>query len=300
MPFVLVTLLLFALLVTLAGFLLSARPQSNMQHVVLSRPPIARRIGGTVHQPPPRYTRAPVQRATRAMLNPSIGIYRGRRQAGEPVRWSVIVIGLVSVFVLGLFTLGKVFPHSAVLNPVWFADGSQPTPAANQKEPLSGTSQRLVRIGQLDPAQYNSPQEYNTWAYSACSAAAMTEVFNAYGRHYRVTDVLKVEAQIGAITPQLGLVEDSGIQRTAAQFGFKTTWGHNLSLDQVISTATRGEPVIVSFPPDRYAGGHILAVIGGDSQTVLLADTSRWNRHSLSRSQFLAWWEGFSAVVTPN
>ena len=174
MPFVLVTLLLFALLVTLAGFLLSARPQSTMQHVVPSRPPIARRIGGTVHQPPPRYARAPVQRATRAMLNPSIGIHRGRRQAGEPVRWSVIVIGLVSVFVLGLFTLGKVFPHSAVLNPVWFADGSQPTPAANQKEPLSGTSQRLVRLSQLDPAQYNSPQEYNTWAYSACSAAAMS------------------------------------------------------------------------------------------------------------------------------
>jgi hypothetical protein len=204
------------------------------------------------------------------------------------------------VFVLGLFTLSIVFPHSAVLNLVWFANSSQPTPAANQKEAFSGTSQPLVRISQLDPAQYNSPQEYATWAYSACSAAALTEVLNAFGRHYRVTDVLKVEAQINEITPQLGLLEESGIQRTAAQFGFKTSWGHNLSLDQVISTANRGEPVIVSFPPDRYAGGHILDVIGGDSQRVLLADTSRWNRQSLSRSQFLAWWEGFSAVVTPN
>ena len=160
-------------------------------------------------------------------------------------------------------------------------------------------SGQLVRISQLDPAQYSSSAEFNTWAYSACSAAAMTEVFNAYGYHYRVTDVLKVEAQIGEITPQLGLVRPEGIQNTAAQFGFQTTWGNNWTLDQVISTANRGEPVIVSFPPDRYDGGHILDVIGGNSTTVYLADTSLWNRHSLSRSQFLAWWEGYAAVVTP-
>ncbi|HKV59872.1 MAG TPA: hypothetical protein VJO32_16390 [Ktedonobacteraceae bacterium] len=160
-------------------------------------------------------------------------------------------------------------------------------------------SRQLVRISQLDPAQYSTPAEFNTWAYSACSAAAMTEVFNAYGRHYRVTDVLKVEAQIGEITPQLGLVRPEGIQNTAVQFGFKTTWGNNWTLDQVISTANRGEPVIVSFPPDRYDGGHILDVIGGTGTMVYLADTSLWNRRSLSRSQFLGWWEGYAAVVTP-
>jgi hypothetical protein len=51
-------------------------------------------------------------------------------------------------------------------------------------------SQQLVRISQLDPAQYNSTDEDNTWAYSACSTASMTEVFNAYGSHYRITDIL--------------------------------------------------------------------------------------------------------------
>lgn len=163
----------------------------------------------------------------------------------------------------------------------------------------ASASQQLVRISQLDPAQYGSPAEFTTWAYSACSAAAMTEVFNAYGRHYRVTDVLKVEAQIGEITPQLGLVRPEGIQNTAAHFGFKTTWGNSWNLDHIIDLANRGEPVIVSFPPDRYNGGHILDVIGGSSTTVYLADTSLWNRHSLSRSQFLAWWEGYAAVVTP-
>ena len=160
-------------------------------------------------------------------------------------------------------------------------------------------SQGLVRISQLDPAQYSSNAEWNTWAYSACSTAAMTEVFDAYGRHYRVTDVLAVEAQIGAITPQMGLLDPSGIQQTATQFGFKTNWGNSWTLDQVISTANSGKPVIVGFPPDRYAGGHLLVVIGGDSTYVYLADSSLWNHRALTHGQFLQWWGGYAAVVTP-
>ena len=160
-------------------------------------------------------------------------------------------------------------------------------------------SQQLVRISQLDPAQYSSTDEYNTWAYSACSTASMTEVFNAYGHHYRITDILKVEAQIGEITPAQGLLRPEGIQNTAAKFGFKTSWGNSWSLNQVIESANHGNPVIVSFPPDRYDGGHLLVVTGGNATTVYLADSSGWNRHSLSIGQFLQWWEGFAAVVTP-
>lgn len=160
-------------------------------------------------------------------------------------------------------------------------------------------SQRLVRISQLDPNQYSSPDEFNTWAYSACSAASMTEVFDAYGLHLRITDVLQVEARIAEITPTLGLLRPEGIQNTAARFGFKTVWRNSWALDQIIALANKGTPVIVSFPPDRYDGGHILVVTGGDSDYVFLADSSLWNRHSLTRSQFLGWWEGFGAVVTP-
>ncbi|HEX6553474.1 MAG TPA: C39 family peptidase [Ktedonobacteraceae bacterium] len=160
-------------------------------------------------------------------------------------------------------------------------------------------SKQLVRISQLDPAQYNSSGEWSTWAYSACSTASMTEVFDAYGRNYRITDVLKVESQIGAITPQMGLLDPSGIQQTAAQFGFKTDWGNSWSLDRVINTANSGKPVIVGFPPDRYAGGHLLVVIGGDSNYVYLADSSSWNHRMLTHDQFLQWWAGYAAVVTP-
>jgi hypothetical protein len=221
----------------------------------------------------------------------------GWRRSSEPVPMSVIVIGLVSIFILGIYALNFVLPHQVLISLLLF---NLNTPAKSTNQPSNfQASQSLVRLSQLDPAQYNSTQEFQLWAYSACSTASMTEVFNSYGRHYRITDVLKVEAQIGEITPQMGLLEDVGIQRTAARFGFQTIWGHNLSLDQIITIANNGKPVIVSFPPDRYAGGHLLVVTGGNRYTVNLADSSLWNRHALSRTQSLNWWEGFYAIVTP-
>ena len=219
------------------------------------------------------------------------------RRTGESVPLSVITIGLVSIFILGIYALNLFLPHQALISLLLF--NLNTAPKSTNQQPNFQASQNLVRISQLDPAQYNSTQEFNQWAYSACSTASMTEVFNFYGRHYRITDILKVEAQIGEITPQLGLLEDVGIQRTSAHFGFKTLWGHNLSLDQIINIANHGKPVIVSFPPDRYAGGHLIVVTGGNRDTVTLADSSLWNRHLLSRAQFLNWWEGFYAIVTP-
>ena len=176
---------------------------------------------------------------------------------------------------------------------------AQSSSQSSQFNPQLNASKSLVRLSQLDPTQYVSNQQFSTWAYSACSTASLTEVLDAYGRHFRIADVLKVEAGVGAITPQLGLLDEAGIERTAAQFGYNTTWGHNLSLDQIITIANRGRPVIVSFPPDRYAGGHLLVVTGGNSSIVKLADSSLWNWQSLSRAQFLQWWEGFYAIVTP-
>jgi Peptidase_C39 like family len=157
----------------------------------------------------------------------------------------------------------------------------------------------LVRIGQLDPGQYASTQEYRTWAYSTCSTAAMTEVANYYGGNYRITDLLAIQARIGEITPEQGLLEDRGIARTMAHFGFATTWGYARTLEQVVLLANGGTPVIVAFPPSRYPGGHLLVLTGGDKSRVLVVDSSLWNRTSFSRTRFLALWAGFAAVVTP-
>jgi hypothetical protein len=127
----------------------------------------------------------------------------------------------------------------------------------------------------------------------------MTEVANYYGGHYRITDILAVEARIGEITPEQGLLEDAGIERTMAHFGFVTSWGYGRTLDQIVALANGGTPVIVAFPPSRYSGGHLLVVTRGDSSQLWVADSSIWNRTSFSRRRFLTLWAGFAAVVTP-
>ncbi|HEU5376256.1 MAG TPA: CHAP domain-containing protein [Ktedonobacteraceae bacterium] len=174
--------------------------------------------------------------------------------------------------------------------------------------PRSNASSTVTRISQLDPAQYASHDEFTIWAYSACSAAAMTEVLNAYGGQYRIHDVLSVESVLTIpgssppepyITPQLGLTSEAGIAETMQRFHFKTTWSDHWTLHQILNVANSGTPVIVSWPPDRYAGGHLVVVVGGDSGSIRIADSSSWNRHTLSVAQFMQWWGGFAAVSTP-
>lgn len=329
MIFLLLTLLVFAVIVTMIGFFLTTKSPVHDQapEYLVARSsrrvvdPVPWRRERMLELAPPRGRRIidsmPVSqrhvveslpvRSGRfttgsgipaARYLPMSAIWRriNVRQKGEPLSWSIITLGLICIFILGLYTFNFVHPHDVLISLPWFNQKSDISP---KPQPAYQASQNLMRISQLDPAQYASSQEYKLWAYSACSSAALTEVINAYGHNYRVTDILEVEARIGEITPQNGLLEDVGIQRTAAQFGFKTNWGHNLSLEQIISIANNGTPVIVSFPPDRYAGGHLLVVTGGNGSYVYLADSSLWNRHSLSRAQFLHWWEGFYAIVTP-
>lgn len=231
--------------------------------------------------------------------------FASKSRFGEHMNsWKVIVPGFLVIVVLGFFLLNVSQPRPLLWVAAFFGAGNaQPTPGPSTPtlSPVSMASQHLVRLNQLSVSEYRSMQEYNTWAYSACSAAAMSEVINAYGHHYRVTDILAIESKVHAITPELGLLDESGIERTGVQFGFKTTWGHTLSLDQVIATANRGAPVIVGFPPSvAIPGGHILVVRGGNANTVFLTDSSLRNWTQLTRSRFLQLWRGFSAIMTPN
>lgn len=312
MPSLLVILLTISLVVVVAGLLLSYKPHVRSQHlgpttrmgqsvvIVESLPP---RTRSEVQSKQLIVRSAPIEieRYTRASVAMPITIDRGfeQIQMHKPVPWMRLIIGLIAIFLFGLYSFNFVFPHHTNWNLIMFYGSSPSTVQSGQNLPQFNASKSLVRLSQLDPTQYTSNHEFTTWAYSACSTTALTEVLNAYGHHFRVTDVLKIEASVGEITPQLGLLNEAGIQQTAAQLGFKTTWGHNLSLDQIINIANQGRPVIVSFPPDKYAGGHLLVVTGGNSSIVKLADSSLWNRQSLSRAQFLHWWEGFYAIVTP-
>ena len=163
-------------------------------------------------------------------------------------------------------------------------------------------SQAITRIAQLDSNQYTSQDRYTTWAESACSAAAMTEVINAYGHTYRIADILSVEANQQQITPELGLLYGaSSVARTVAPFGFSAHALEDTSLDNILSVANSGTPVIVGFMDKvDFPTGHILVVKGGSGDTVNLVDSSKLNWTSLSRTRFLHLYDGFAVLVTPN
>jgi hypothetical protein len=161
----------------------------------------------------------------------------------------------------------------------------------------------LVRIDQSSLAQYASQAEHDTWWQSTCSAASMTEVINAYGHHYRITDILKVEAGIGAISPTQGLLTPTGIDQTAQHFGFQTQTLNNPTLNQILSIANGGKPVIVNFPPSTWPGGHFLVVLGSSTLQgttyVHLADSSVLDMQYMTQDRFSSYWRGLAKVLTP-
>src|SRR5579863_2185649 len=313
MSTLLLTILAVSLAVILVGFFLSSKPQGRSEQtpyraVRYNERPITRRM--RVAEQPLRTRRISAYSEQRTGWNWAVAwqpAQLGRifgKPTSDPTSWIGVILVLVSVFLLGLYMLRSLLPSAGLSAMGWSGNTSAVASSSNNNSSTSvqahyQASQALVRIGQVDPAQYNSTQDFNTWAYSACSTAAMTEVINAYGHQYRIADILKVEAAIGAITPQLGLLDGSGIQQTVAHFGFKTTYMQNETLNDVINVANAGTPVIVGFPPDRYAGGHLLVVTGGNATYVYLADSSLYNRHSLTHAQFITWWAGFAAIVTP-
>lgn len=314
MSTLLLTILAVSFAVILVGFFLSSKPQGRSEHtpyraVRYDERQISRRV--RVAEPPSRTRRISAYSEQRTEWNwavawqpAQIGRILGK-PTSDPTSWIGVILVLVSIFLLGLFMLRTLLPGAGLSAMGWSGTlsasaSSSSNNSSTQIQAHYQVSQALVRIGQVDPAQYNGTQDFNTWAYSACSTAAMTEVINAYGHHYRIADILKVEAQIGAITPQLGLLDGSGIQQTVAYFGFKTTYMQNETLNDVIKVANAGTPVIVGFPPDRYTGGHLLVVTGGDANYVYLADSSLYNRHRLTHAQFMNWWAGFAAIVTPD
>jgi hypothetical protein len=214
---------------------------------------------------------------------------------------------LLLILSLGLIFIGSLSYLYYLISPFYILSTSTPSSitmpdvsSIHLPQGIGGASRALKRLAQLDPNQYSSEQEYSLWAASACSTAAITEVINAYGYNYRISDILHIEIGQSVISPELGLLKLSGIDRTVAQFGFSTAQLKNAPLDSILSVANHGWPIIVNFPPGRdWSTGHFLVVTGGDSSTILLADSSSYNITSLSHQQFLQDWSGFAVIVMP-
>lgn len=201
---------------------------------------------------------------------------------------------LLPLAVMGIIALGCYY----------YTQGAVPTQAQTHIITHAHTTHTVARINQLDPAQYYPAfQDYSLWSPSTCSSAAMTEVINYYGHHYKLGDILKVEAGLYEITPDVGLIEPQGIDRTVAVFGFQTRWLKTGTLNQVLTVANGGHPVIIGFPPETWAGGHLLVVIGGTTlkgiRYVHLADSSRLNMAYMLEPVFKHYWRGFAVEVYP-
>jgi hypothetical protein len=328
MVVILLMLLGLALAVTLVGLFLSSRSSSDQaeisystgrntttrharerSYVVRSEMLHGSSAARTMREQ--RYTTVGrVERRSLASMLPSVNI-GGFIGAGveKQSSWLGIVLILLALFAFFCFTLkafllnpGLVFDapwSNAATAPRTVASTNSTKAAADPFATLAGASKALIRVNQLDSAQYASTQEYNDWAYSTCSTASMTEVINSYGHHYRVTDILQVESGLHEITPDLGLLAPTGIDKTQAKFGFKTIHEDGQPLDKIIQIANQGRPVIVDFPPSRWPEGHILVVRGGNSQSVYLADSSSLDMQVMARSVFLKYWGGMAAIGVP-
>jgi hypothetical protein len=163
-----------------------------------------------------------------------------------------------------------------------------------QPLPFSASA-RIERVDSALRDQYYSDYQYQVWSYSSCSGISLEEVMNAYGRHYIAADVLQIEQNMGVWDTYNGLTGgEPAMARTAAYFGFKTNPNPPRTLADLITVTNRGFPVIIGSP------GHIMVIKGGDANYVYVVDSSPANRQVMTHDQFMAFWDGFSVLVTPN
>ncbi len=237
--------------------------------------------------------------------NRSNGSYTLATPQRKKYGWLLFFLICILIFSGSIFFLDREFESisskSSLIVPYQLATNNAPNAVPLQiPQGFSGASKALKRIAQMDSSQYSSMQQYETWAPSACSTASMTEVINAYGYNYHISDILQAEIKQSAISPELGLLKLDGIDHTVAQFGFSTAQLSKAPLDSLISVANSGWPIIVDFPPSGdWPAGHFLVVIGGNNDTVALADSSSKDFTSISHQRFLQDWGGFAVVVMP-
>ncbi|HEY4384205.1 MAG TPA: hypothetical protein VGN34_07000, partial [Ktedonobacteraceae bacterium] len=109
---------------------------------------------------------------TNVFASMNVGRLFGRTRAGEPTPWLGVALILIAVVCFSLVSLRTFFPTSAVLMGMTAPDESvavTPTAASTTVKgpsqplfPPAGASSALVRLSQVDPAQYKNIQEYNT------------------------------------------------------------------------------------------------------------------------------------------
>jgi hypothetical protein len=218
-------------------------------------------------------------------------------------RWRVLIsLSLLLIVFLALFVqsgladgellrqLGKGFNFLSL--------SSQPAQNSDIKtvaHPLIYTaSQSIVRIDSAARNQYYTDYQWQVWGYSSCSGIAMEEVLNSYGMHVIAADVLQTELNMGVWSVYGGLLGgEISMARVANYYGFRVSPTPPRTLNDLITVANKGYPVIVGNP------SHIFVVRGGDSNNVYVVDSAPADLTVLTHQQFMNIWNGFSVLVLP-
>lgn len=152
--------------------------------------------------------------------------------------------------------------------------------------------------------EYDSYAQCQAYGDAACSAAAMTEVFNAWGVP-KMTIGRAIDELGNDISASGGLLTHAGFARVAALHGFRADASTSLSYNQMLYiTNTLGLPLIVdvriAYGYYRFlAGGHFLVVTGGDQSGVQIVDSSTYYIHYLPRDVFYSMFTGATTLLVP-
>lgn len=180
------------------------------------------------------------------------------------MRWLVLG-GLAGSVVVSAFLL---VPAAPVAWSYTAAGGAAP-PAASAV-PAVDIAAGVVALYQGDPtAGWDSPQQYQEWWPSACSAFAMDAVLTAFGVETRPGLVLDDEIRQQAITPQNGLISLEGYADLVPRFygGLDSTYYYHMQTGHLRQILASGLPVLANLwdPDGRYyhfESGHWLVVVG--------------------------------------
>lgn len=175
----------------------------------------------------------------------------------------------------------------------------------------AGTHNAIEVAAQVKPIiqllqcnEYDSYAQCQSYGNAACSAAAMTEIFNAWG--VPEMSIGRVIDELGNdISPNGGLLTHDGFERVAAKHGFRADEHTGLTYNQMLYiTNTLGIPLIVdvriSYGYYRFlAGGHFLVMTGGDKNGVNIVDSSTYYIHYLPKDIFYSMFTDRTTLLVP-
>lgn len=152
--------------------------------------------------------------------------------------------------------------------------------------------------------EYDSMSQCQAYGNASCSAAAMTEVFTAWG--VQNITIGRVIDELGPdISPNGGLLTHQGFERVAVMHNFRADIRTNLTYNQILYIVNNlGWPLItdvrISYGYYYFlAGGHFLVATGGNADGLRITDSSEYYIHYLPKSVFYSMFTGSTVLLVP-